>query len=94
MPIWDGMLAGEISATTVLYSLAYQYFSNWKSYIIACTLISGFLSFVGESLLITLSLYELHRWNLYFSFLVYLVVAVLIKLLVNKLKTVHLKANK
>ncbi|MEQ8202064.1 MAG: CBO0543 family protein [Syntrophomonadaceae bacterium] len=63
----------------VSYMLLYQYSHNWKTFLVNSTLFYGAAAFLLEPLARYLGLYELLRWNYLYSFLVYMVIAVVLR---------------
>ena len=76
----------------IIFMLVYQYFSEWKKYIIAASVVCGILSFVGEPLFVLMGLYKLIKWNYIYSFVAYLFIAFSCRLIIgwfiaNKIKS-------
>jgi|SRR5690625_5011860 len=70
----------------LIYMIIYQYFKKWKSFLIAVTINAYIFAFVLEPLLVWLQIYELYKWKTKYSFLPYILIAVLCKSIINKLK--------
>ncbi|MCT1904306.1 CBO0543 family protein [Oceanobacillus sojae] len=70
----------------VIYMLIYQYFPAWKSFLIAVTINAFVFTFILEPTLVWLHVYELDHWKHIYSFLPYILIAVVFKSIVNKLK--------
>jgi len=73
----------NVSLLPVIYMLVYQYFTAWKEFIIATTLMAVFLAFVGEPFLVWFDVYVKFNWEHIYSFPIYIAIAVLIRLLVG-----------
>jgi len=69
----------------LIYSLTYQHFRTWKSFIPASVIITAVICFIIEPILAQAGLYQLLKWKYYYSFPVYLVTAICIKAAVNKI---------
>lgn len=69
----------DYSVLPIAYMLAYQYFSSWKGFIAANTVLSAIFSFLAEPLLVLLGLYELHGWKYIYSFPIYVAIAIVSK---------------
>ncbi|MFC7063120.1 CBO0543 family protein [Halobacillus seohaensis] len=76
----------DLSLLPVLFMLLYQWFTTWKAYIISQTILAALGSFVAEPLFIWLGIYILHEWEIYYSFPIYIALAIIFKGLVEKLK--------
>ncbi|QFT89049.1 hypothetical protein FIU87_10360 [Bacillus sp. THAF10] len=63
----------------VLYMLLYQYFSTWKSFLIANVITGAFLAFVVENVYRWLNIYQYLQWNSFFSLLMYVGIAIVFK---------------
>ncbi|MFB5193113.1 CBO0543 family protein [Alicyclobacillus fastidiosus] len=83
---FPGLLVADISDIPVVFMLVYQYCSTWKSFIIAMVFVSIAFAFVIEPLFMRVQLYNPLSWEYVYSFLVYMFMAMLIRLMVMKLK--------
>lgn len=81
-PIFPVITALNLVALPLCFSIVYQHFSSWKSFFLASTVIAGMLAFVLEPLLVWANLYQLIKWHYYYSFLVFITVALFIRWLV------------
>lgn len=70
----------------VIYMLIYQYFPAWKPFLIATTLNAFVFAFILEPILIWLKIYEPYHWEHVYSLLPYILIAVVLKFVVNKFK--------
>ncbi|GGP08918.1 CBO0543 family protein [Oceanobacillus neutriphilus] len=70
----------------IIYMLIYQYFHTWKSFFIASILNAFVFAFILEPLLVWLQIYELHHWKHIYSFVPYIMIAVIFKFVVNKFR--------
>ena len=71
----------DYAVLPVVYMLAYQYFPTWKGFISVNILISAIFSFLAEPLLLWLGLYEVHGWKFIYSFPIYVVIAIVSRLI-------------
>lgn len=69
----------------VIYMLIYQYFSDWKPFIIANLITAAVFAFVLESVMKWLGLYEMYIWRHIYSFIIYFGLAVFWKWVVGKI---------
>lgn len=81
-----GLIAGDWSLPPVLKSLSYQYFPDWPRYIAAQIILGALFAFVGEPIMRARGVYLIYEWGYIQSFLVYVPVALLAKLIMDKLK--------
>lgn len=77
----------------VTYMLLYQYFTDWKSFTIAAVVISAILAFVAEPIAILLDIYQMNNWNHLYSFLMYILLALTLKWLMNKIVIIQKKVS-
>lgn len=69
--------------------LVYQFFPSWKSYIIINTILSAIGAFIVEPIYMILKVYHPINWPHRYSFLLYIVMVIICKLIIDKLKTSH-----
>jgi len=69
----------DLSLLPGLYMLMYQYFRSWKSFWIAQIVGAGIFSFVGEPIFVALGIYRMLNWEHYYSYPIYIALAVLIR---------------
>jgi hypothetical protein len=93
-PIFSVFTAINLAAVPIVFSLIYQHFRTWTSFIRATVVMVGLLSFVFEPALTWGGFYQLLTWKYYYSFVVYLAVALLIRWIVVKIFVIAEKAQK
>ncbi|WP_408011048.1 CBO0543 family protein [Pseudalkalibacillus sp. A8] len=76
----------DYAALPVGYMITYQFVRTWKHYILAGVILSGTGAFIIEPIFIHIGLYEPLRWNHMNSFIIYFLIAVVLKLLFERLK--------
>lgn len=69
-----------------IYMLIYQYCPKWKGFLIAATINAFVFAFVFEPILVWLRIYETIHWKYVYSFLPYILIAVVFKLVIHKFK--------
>lgn len=67
LPLLDVFIVYDISVLPVTYMIIYQYFPNWRSFVIACGVVALVFSFVSEPLLIWLDIFQLVKWKHIYS---------------------------
>lgn len=81
-----GLIAGDWSLPPVVKSLSYQYFPDWLRYIAAQIILGSLFAFVGEPTMHARGVYLIYNWSYLKSFLIYLPVAFIAKLIMDVLK--------
>lgn len=93
-PVFPVLSASNLLFVTFSLSLTYQYFPTWKSFGIALIGVAGFLSFILEPAFAEIDLYRLLNWSYGYNFLLYIVVALLVRGIVLFLFSVAEKHSK
>jgi hypothetical protein len=94
LPIFPSITAVNLALFPIIFSLVYQKFMTWQSYICASLVTAGLLSFIVEPFLTYGGFYQLLNWTYYYSFLLYIAVALLVKGLLVKIYTLTARAQK
>ncbi len=84
-PIFPVLTAVNLAVLPLVYSLVYQYFRTWKQFLPAAVIATCLLSFVFEPALSWGGFFQLLKWRYYYTFPVYIAVALLIRWVVLKL---------
>jgi hypothetical protein len=82
----------DLAIVPIISMLVYQFCSSWKSFIIFNVILSAIASFIIEPLYIWINIYKPIEWKHIYSFFSYLLMAVLCKLIINKLIKYYQKA--
>jgi hypothetical protein len=85
LPISPRLLPIDFITLPFFYMLVYQYFTQWKNFIMANIILSAINSFVLEPLLVWLNLYQPINWHYFYSFPIYIAIPILIRWLTEKL---------
>ena len=85
IPVWPRLISADFALLPVTYMFIYQYFREWKQFLLAMVVVSVLFAFVGEPFLIWLDIYKLHSWKHVYSFPIYIALGVLVKWLVQGL---------
>ncbi|HBX22149.1 MAG TPA: hypothetical protein DEF34_00715 [Desulfotomaculum sp.] len=83
VPLCVELKPTNVSLIPVIYMLVYQYFTRWKEFIIATTIMAACLAFIGEPFLDWLDIYKRFKWEYIYSFPIYIAIAVSVKLLLG-----------
>ena len=70
---------------SIYFMLLYQFFTKWRSYIFASIILSAIFSFIFEPIAILLGIYIQLSWSHFYSFPIYILLAISIKWIVEKL---------
>jgi hypothetical protein len=90
-PLFPRMIPINLTVFPVIYMFIYQYFSKWKSFLIANVALAAVLSFIAENIFEWLGIYELIKWENYYSFPIYIIVALFLKWLMKLILTVNIQ---
>jgi hypothetical protein len=91
-PFWHVFIPYNFAVLPVTYSLIYQRFQTWKSYLITFTFLSGIFSFVAAPVLEWMNIYELFGWRHVYSFPIYILMALFARYIVEKIILTQKKA--
>lgn len=91
MPLTTIAIPFNVSMVSVTYMMMYQFFNSWKSYSIALISMAIIFAFIGEPVSKLLNWIHYIHWNYYYSFLYYIVIGILVKVIVNKCKDIYIK---
>lgn len=83
---FPGLLVADISDIPVAFMLVHQYCATWKFFLIWSAVFSALFAYVGEPLLRLAEAYNPLSWLHFYSFVIYLAMAALIRLTVLKMK--------
>jgi hypothetical protein len=74
--IFPRMNPVDLAVMPVTYMIIYQYFSHWKSFIIAHIVLAAVASFVIEPLFHWMGIYILNKWTYLCSFPIYIFIGI------------------
>ncbi len=92
-PLFPPITAIDLACMPSVYSLIYQLFSKWRSFIIATLIMSGVFCFVFEPIFIWLDVYQLLIWKFYYGFPIYTGMALAAKAIVSKIYIISQNAK-
>jgi hypothetical protein len=93
LPLFPPLFSVDLASLPIVYSLVYQYFRTWRSFIIATIAMAGIFCFLLEPLLVLAGVYQMLKWKSYYGFPIYIFLAIGTKALVNMIYSIHTKAN-
>jgi hypothetical protein len=82
-PLFPRLIPMNFCMLPVGYMLVYQYFTNWKSFIMASIVSSAILAFIGEPILVKTGIYVVLNWKSIYSFPIYTILALIFKVVLN-----------
>ena len=85
IPIPTGLIAVNYSLVPVLTMLMYQYYPDWRRFLLYSTLLSFVGSAIIEPLLEVFKIYTVINWEHYYSFPIYIAIAAIDKMIVDSL---------
>lgn len=88
IPIFPPSTAIDYIMLPVIYTLVYQYCRSWRAFIPGTILMAGVFSFILEPLLSKFGFYVIVKWSSYYSFPVYIAIAIIMKAIVGKILSV------
>lgn len=88
IPIFPPLSSVNLISVPLVYSLVYQHFSKRKNFIFAAIIASAVICFLYEPLLSWGGYYRLIHWQYFFSFPIYVVVAISIRAIIIKINII------
>jgi hypothetical protein len=88
IPIAPRAFPFDLAMVPVAYMLMYQYFTTWKSYIIAQVAMAAAYAFIGEPFSHGAELVNYINWSYLYSFIYYILVGITTRLFVRKIDLV------
>ena len=92
-PLFPPISAIDLSALPFLYAAIYQYFSQWKGYIIASIIMSLSSCFVFEPIFVWTGIYQMITWKSYYGLPLYFAIGIISRLILTFIKSVSRKRN-
>lgn len=83
--IFPPLSAVDLASLPIIYSLIYQYYNTWKSFLWATLIMATVFCFILEPLLVWGDFYQLLKWKYYYGFPVYIIMAIFIRWMVLKI---------
>jgi hypothetical protein len=93
LPLFPPLFSVDLASLPIVYSLVYQYFRTWRSFIIASIVMAAIFCFILETLLVLTGVYQMLKWKSYYGFPIYIFMAIGAKALVNIIYSIHTKAK-
>lgn len=74
----------NLTVIPITYMLIYQNFSSWKSFLLALVILSFGASYIVEPIFTYMGIYKMLDWHYIYSFIIYIILGVINKLIVDK----------
>ncbi len=84
IPLFPPLSSLNLLSLPLVYSLIYQHFDHKKSFIFATVIASAAICFMVEPILTWGGFYHLIHWRYYFSLPIYVSMAVIVRIIVQK----------
>jgi len=84
LPMIPPLFPADWTLVPVILMVVYQFFHTWRSFIVANLVLGAFLAYLAEPVFIWLDFYQLYSWKLTYSYLFYIVTALVGRWLVLK----------
>ena len=94
IPIFPPLTAVDLASLPVIYSLIYQYFKTWNSFVRATVVMATIFCFALEPILVWGGFYKVLKWKYYYGFPIYIIMALCNRWLVIKIYQIADKAQK
>lgn len=88
IPVFPPATTIDYVMLPVIYSLIYQFFPAWTSFLAVICLLSGIFCFILEPLLKILGFYVLIEWKYYYGFPIYIALGIVFKSVIEKIKKI------
>jgi hypothetical protein len=88
-PLITPLTVTDFCLIPISYMFLYQYFVNWKSFITTSIILSALYVFVAEPLAVKLDIFQLHNWRHIYDFPMYLLLALSLKWVLNKIMLIQ-----
>ncbi len=92
-PLFPPLFSVDLASLPIVYSLIYQYFRKWKSFVIASVVMAVIFCFILEPLLVLIGVYQMLKWKSYYGLPIYISMALGSKALINFICQIHTKAK-
>lgn len=88
IPIFPPLSSINLLALPLIYSLVYQNFRKKTDFIFVTLIITAIICFIIEPILSLGGFYELLHWKYYFNFIIYALLAIFNRTIVNKINSI------
>jgi hypothetical protein len=92
VPLFPPISAINLSCLPAVYSIFYQLFRTWKSFIIASILMVLVFCFIAEPFFVWAGVYQMIKWKSYYGLPIYFFIAIIAKAVVSKIYSIAAKS--
>lgn len=92
IPLFPPLTAIDLASLPMVYSLIFQRFGTWKSFIMATIFMAALFCFVLEPIFVWVGVYQTLTWKYQYGFPIYITMAIVIRWLVTSLS--HLEGGR
>ena len=85
IPVFPPFTAVDLASLPIIYSLIYQYFKTWKTFLKATIAMATVFCFVLEPALVWGGFYQILKWKYYYGFPIYITLALFVRWMVIKI---------
>ncbi|MBB3110790.1 hypothetical protein FHS18_002857 [Paenibacillus phyllosphaerae] len=78
----------------VMHMFVYQYCRSWRSFVIVNIVMAAFCAFIAEPISVWIDFYKMLNWEYIYSFPIYIVKAVFVKALLERIAGVKKRAGR
>jgi hypothetical protein len=82
----------NLASLPAVYSIVYQLFRTWKSFIIASILMSLVFCYIAEPIFVWIGVYQMLNWESYYGLPIYLFIGIIAKGMVSKIYSIASKS--
>jgi hypothetical protein len=76
IPLFPPLSSVDLASLPIIYSLIYQKFRTWKSYIIATIIMATVFCFILEPLISLGGIYKMLKWKSFYGFPIYVLIGI------------------
>ncbi|ACV63003.1 hypothetical protein Dtox_2182 [Desulfofarcimen acetoxidans DSM 771] len=87
IPIFPPLTSLNLASLPIIFSLIYQYFGTWSSFLLASLGVAAILCFILEPIMVWGGLYQLLKWKHFYGLPVYTIIAICIRLVLIRIFT-------
>jgi hypothetical protein len=85
----DLWAVADFSILPFFYMMIYQWFPNWKSYLLGTIIFAIFSAFIGEVIFHWIGIYVPLKWKHIYSIPFYISIGIFVKIVLGKFKTIE-----
>jgi len=83
LPVFFPLIVVDLMMLPLILMLLYQFFTEWKGFLVAITITSAIFSFIVEPMVEYTGIYQTFAWKYYYSFPIYILMGLINKWLMQ-----------